>query len=193
MKKTTGLAFSHIGFYVKDIERMEAFYTALLGFFVTDRGTLPGPSGNFTLVFLSRDPDEHHQIVLASGRPPSVDFNVINQISLRADSLDTLRQLHARLEAAGASDVQPVTHGNAVSIYFRDPEGNRLELFIDTPWYVNQPMRVPVDLNASNEEIMRAVEIHARTLPGFQPRSQWRARMAALMGMTDTRPSGHGD
>ena len=34
------LAFSHIGFYVTDIERMEAFYTRFLGFTVTDRGAL---------------------------------------------------------------------------------------------------------------------------------------------------------
>ncbi|MCI2807650.1 VOC family protein [Eoetvoesiella caeni] len=178
-----GLSFSHVGFYVQDIDKMEQFYQGLLGFFVTDRGTLSGPSGEFKLVFLSRDPDEHHQIVLATGKPDSVSFNVINQISLRADSLDTLRDLYDKLAEAGASDIQPVTHGNAISVYLRDPEGNRLELFIDTPWYVDQPMRVPVDFRQSNDELMQSVEAHARQLPGFQPRSQWRARMVQLMGM----------
>lgn len=38
-----------------------------------------------------------------------------------------------------------IPDSNAISIYARDPEGNRLEIFIDTPWYVDQPMRVPVD------------------------------------------------
>lgn len=179
----SGLSFSHVGFYVKDIEKMERFYHELLGFFVTDRGTLPGPNGDFRLVFLSRDPDEHHQIVLATGRPDNLSFNIINQISLRADSLETLKSLYSRLPATEASDIHPVTHGNAVSVYFRDPEGNRLELFIDTPWYVDQPMRVPVDFSLPDDELMQAVEAHARKLPGFQPRSQWRARMAKMMGV----------
>ncbi|TFL14519.1 glyoxalase [Pusillimonas caeni] len=178
-----GLSFSHIGFYVQDIDKMEQFYRELLGFFVTDRGTLSGPSGEFKLVFLSRDPDEHHQIVLATGRPDSLSFNVINQISLRADSLATLKRLYTQLAQAGASDIQPVTHGNAVSVYLRDPEGNRVELFVDTPWYVDQPMRVPVDFNLPDDELMQAVEAHARQLPGFQPRGEWRARMAKLMNM----------
>ncbi len=176
-----GLSFSHIGLYVHNLEHMENFYTKLLGFFVTDRGTLPTPAGEVGLVFLSRDPDEHHQIVLATGRPETLDFNVINQISLRADSLDTLRSLFTRLAQTAAHDIQPVTHGNAISVYFRDPEGNRLEIFIDTPWYVSQPMRVPLDFSQPNAQLMQSVEAHARSLPGFESRSQWRARMAALM------------
>ena len=88
------------------------------------------------------DPTEHHQLVLASGRPEQIGFNVINQISFRVNNLSDLRALHQSMQEHGATDVQPVTHGNAVSIYFRDPEGNRLEVFFDTPWYVDQPMRV---------------------------------------------------
>jgi catechol-2,3-dioxygenase len=45
-----------------------------------------------------------------------------------------------------------VTRGNAWWVYLRDPEGNRLELFIDTPWLVTRPMRLPVDLSLSDEE-----------------------------------------
>ena len=116
-----GLAFSHVGIYVQDLAAMTRFYAELLDFAITDAGKLEGPSGPVELVFLSRDPAEHHQIVLATGRPEHVPFNVINQISLRADSLATLRDLHARLAGAGATDIHPITHGNAVSVYARDP------------------------------------------------------------------------
>ncbi|EEA01015.1 Glyoxalase/bleomycin resistance protein/dioxygenase [Burkholderia sp. H160] len=178
-----GLSFSHVGMYVRDLPTMVRFYTGLLDFTITDAGVLPGPNGPVDLVFLSRDPREHHQIVLASGRPEHVSFNVINQISLRADSLATLKELFGRLAAAGATDIQPTTHGNAVSVYARDPEGNRLELFIDTPWYVSQPMKVPVDFSLADEQLMEAVAHHARSLPGFEPRETWQARMAAKMGI----------
>ncbi len=178
-----GLSFSHMGFFVHQIERMECFYVDVLEFTVTDRGQLSGPNGMMNLVFLSRDPDEHHQIVLVSGRPEHLPFNPINQISLKADSLQTLRVMHQRLQAAGLPDIRPVTHGNAVSLYAPDPEGNRLELYLDLPWYVNQPMRVDVDFGMDDATLMQWLEDHARRLPGFEPRSVWRARMAARMGL----------
>jgi catechol-2,3-dioxygenase len=97
---------------------------------VADRGNL----GHVQLVFLSRNPDEHHQMVLASGRPAEPGFNTINQMSFRVPDLATLKRMHAGLLAEGVTDMQPATHGNAISIYCRDPEGNRIEVFWDTPW-----------------------------------------------------------
>lgn len=181
-----GLSFSHVGLFVHDLARMEAFYTRVLEFTVTDRGPLPRPGKpgeTFDLVFLSRDPDEHHQIVLVSGRPAELAFNVVNQISLRADSLATLREMHRRLVAEGAREISPATHGNAVSVYAKDPEGNRLELFVDTPWYVAQPVRVPVDLGLDDAALMAHLEVLARTLPGFCSRAAWREAMARRMGV----------
>lgn len=183
MKDRPGLTFSHIGIHVTDVARMEDFYTRVLEFTVTDRGQLTGPAANVELVFLSRDPDEHHQIVLASGRPAQVAFNVINQVSLKADSLRTLRTMHARLASEAAREIKPVTHGNALSVYALDPEGNRLELYLDLPWYVSQPVRVPVDLSLDDTALMTMLEQHARTLAGFMPRAEWRARMASRMGV----------
>jgi catechol-2,3-dioxygenase len=178
-----GFNFSHFGMYVHDIARQEDFYSRVLDFTVTDRGELAGPAGPMELVFLSRDPDEHHQIVLVSGRPEHLPFNVINQISLKGDSIASLRALLARLMAEGIQNAMPVTHGNALSIYLPDPEGNRLELYVDLPWYVAQPMRVPVDLSMDDEALMPWLEAHARSLPGFRPRSEWRAEMARRMGV----------
>jgi catechol-2,3-dioxygenase len=177
-----GFSFSHFGMFVTDIGRLEDFYTRLLDFTVTDRGQLEGPRGMMDLVFLSRDPDEHHQIVLITGRPRDLPFNPINQISLKADSLATLCAMHRTLLAEKLPGVTPVTHGNAVSIYVPDPEGNRLELYVDLPWYVSQPMRVPIDLTDEGTLLQR-LEAHARTLPGFRPREAWRAEMARRMGV----------
>jgi catechol-2,3-dioxygenase len=167
------VAFSHVGFYVHDLALMEDFYARVLGFTVTDRGELPVPGGRVGLVFLSRDPNEHHQVVLASGRPAALPFNVINQISFRVPGLPALRHFHAALQKEKASELSPVTHGNAISLYFRDPEGNRIELFFDTPWYCAQPCRETVDFSKSDEEILAESEKLARALPRFQPRAQW--------------------
>lgn len=178
-----GFHFSHFGLYVTDMARMEDFYRRILDFTVTDRGQLEGPNGPMHLVFLSRDPDEHHQIVLITGRPEGTGFNPINQISLKTDSLGTLRAMLATLQQEGLPGITPVTHGNAVSIYVPDPEGNRLELYVDLPWYVSQPLRLPVDLGPDDDTLMTRLEAHARSLPGFRPRAEWRAEMARRMGL----------
>jgi catechol-2,3-dioxygenase len=178
-----GLTFSHVGLYATDVDRQADFYKTVLDFTETDRGTLPTPSGPARLIFLSRDPDEHHQIVLVSGRPERVDFNVINQLSLKADSLPTLQAFHRRVRDAGVAELAPVTHGNALSVYFRDPEGNRVELYWDLPWYVSQPCRVAAPFDLPANELLAWAEAHARSLPGFKPRSEWRREMAQRMGI----------
>jgi len=173
----SNLQFSHIGLYVSDLPRMARFYRQALRFTQTDAGDL----GAVQLVFLSRDPREHHQLVLATGRPADAGFNVVNQISFRVPDIATLRQFHDRLLAGGASDMHPVTHGNAVSVYCRDPEGNRLELFMDTPWYCEQPLREPVDLSQPDEVILGRAEAIARRFPKFMSRAEWQAEVARRM------------
>ena len=172
------LSFSHLGIYVADLARMEDFYARVLGFTVTDRGALATRRGAVTLVFLSRDPRDHHQIVLAGGRPAELPFNPINQISFRMHDLAGLRQMHARLVAEAIAEIAPVSHGNALSVYFLDPEGNRVELFIDTPWHVDQPLRIRLDLGLPDAALWAKVEADARQLPGFRPVEEWRAEIA---------------
>ncbi len=176
------VAFSHVGLYVHDLALMVDFYVRVMGFVVTDRGELATDAGRVELVFLSRDPQEHHQIVLASGRPHAVAFNVVNQLSFRVRDLAALRHFDRALRAERATDLLPVTHGNAISLYFRDPEGNRIELFLDTPWHCVQPCREPVDLAASDEAILARTEALARGLPGFRTRASWSEEIAGKMG-----------
>jgi catechol-2,3-dioxygenase len=162
-----------MGIYVADLARMEDFYTRVLGFAVTDRGEL----GALAIVFLSLDPKEHHQIILATGRKDA-RFNPINQIAFRLAELADLRTMALRLRDEGVKDLSPISHGNAMSVYFSDPEGNRLEIFVDTPWYVRQPLRIPMDLSLPDAELWAWAETEARRQPGFQPVEEWRAQIA---------------
>jgi catechol-2,3-dioxygenase len=178
---TAPATLSHFGIHVTDIARMEDFYTRVLGLLVSDRGTLP--NGGPTLVFLSRDPDEHHQLVLVTGRPPGSGYNVVNQISFKLPALEDLQARHARLRADGIKEFRIVTHGNAWSIYFADPEGNRVELFVDTPWHTPQPFAEPFDVEAPVATIMEQTEAICRSRPGFASRAEWRRGQVARMAM----------
>lgn len=178
MTTSPPVSFSHLGIYVTDLARMEDFYTRVLGLLVSDRGQVPGGSD---LVFLSRDPDEHHQIVLATGRPPGVEFNVVNQISFKLATLADLKAMHARARDEGTKQFRIVTHGNAWSVYFADPEGNRVEVFVDTPWHTPQPVVEPFDIEAPVAVIERETEALCRNRPGFMSREQWRAAQVTRM------------
>jgi len=171
MSARPGLKFSHVGFYATNLDRQAEFYSNVLDFTITDRGFLQGPRGPMELVFMSR--------------PAEISFNVINQISFRADSVATLQQFYHRLQSSEVTELVPVTHGNALSVYFLDPERNRVELYVDTPWYVSQPCRVPAPIELPPDELMAWAETHARTLEGFRPRSEWRRDMARRMGVSD--------
>jgi catechol-2,3-dioxygenase len=66
-----------------------------------------------------------------------------------------------------------MSHTVALSVYFGDPDNNRVELFVDTPWYITQPTRELLDLSLSDHEIMESIEAFARKQPGFRSRSEW--------------------
>jgi catechol 2,3-dioxygenase-like lactoylglutathione lyase family enzyme len=175
MANSFSLALSHVGYFVTDINKMVDFYTRVLKFVVSDRGDRADGS---TIVFMTRDPREHHQLVFATGRPDKIDFSIVNQISFRVDSLTTLRTMfHALQKEPIQKMLGPVTHGNALSVYFLDPEGNRVELLIDTPWYVPQPHRLAVDLDQPEDQLWAGVEKHCRDTPGFKPAEEWRAEI----------------
>jgi catechol-2,3-dioxygenase len=185
--KPPNLMFSHMGISVTDLAKMETFYTQVLGFTVTDRGQAAG----LDIVFLSRDPLDHHQIVLATGRPMQMPANTcnplfgpcINQISFRMPTLADLRDMHGRLRAVGYRDEDMLVgnHGISWSIYVPDPEKNMLELFVDTEWYILQPLLIPLDFSKTDEEINALTERLCRQSPGFEPIAQWRERTGGRM------------
>jgi catechol 2,3-dioxygenase len=157
---------AHMGIYIKDRNVMERFYTEVLGLLVTDQGE---GRGGAHLTFLSGNRDNHHQVVLVTGRPDTAGFNPIQQISFMVDSLGDLREVQSRALALGATDMRPVSHGNAWSVYFKDPEGNTVEAYLDTPFHVSQPHGVFLDLSKSDAEILRDTEAACRKDPSFMP------------------------
>ena len=162
------ISLSHFELYVRDIISMEEFYSRYLGFVVTDRG-----EGENGMVFLSRNPDEHHQLVLNPRQSLKSVESPVDHISFRVDSIEKLRVFNNAL-LSSSTILQTVSHGTTWSIYFRDPEGNRLELFTDTPWHVNQPCKFEINFELSNEELLEFTEERIKDLPGFREVEDWR-------------------
>lgn len=169
------IEFSHVGLQVFDLDRMISFYSGLLGFPVTDRGMLHGKT---PIAFLSRNPRDHHQIALVQMRPEKARASTVNQISFRLPDIDTLRRMRNHLQRNGNEQFRMAMHGNALSIYVFDPEGNQVELFVDTPWYIPQPCSVSFDLDLPTPQILSETEKFCREQPGFSSAEDWRARLA---------------
>ena len=168
-------AFSHMGMFVADLARMKDFYTRVLGFTVTDSGELETPRGKLQFVFLSRNPSDHHQVVLVRGRTTDAETAMVQQVSFNVGTLANVRRAYRKVRDAGCEGLRPICHGNAWSIYFQDPEGNQIEMFCDTPWYVPQPLGFKIDLEKPEDELYRETEAFCREREGFKPIEEWRA------------------
>ena len=177
------LSLGHATLAVRDLDRMVAFYTDVLGFHVSNRGE-PVP-GMGEMAFLTQDPTAHHQIVLVhTPEPATRGFMLADHLAFRTESLDDLRVIGARLADADVATVIPISHGNAWSLYFTDPEGNGLECFVDTPFHVAQPYGDALDLSATDAEIEPAPRTKVESLPGSQPFDVWRDPLAARLGQS---------
>jgi len=169
---------THVGLYVRDLQRMEAFYSKVVGLMVSDRGNARGTD----FVFMTAQPGAHHQFVLVSGRAAD-SVTTVNQSSFRVRNLDELKEIWHRMKGAHVQHLRSVSHGNALSVYGDDPEGNMIEVYMDTEWHVPQPHMAPIDLERPNHEILAWNEHHCRETPGFMP-------MAAYADLTAARLEG---
>lgn len=172
-------ALSHIVMAVFDYEKMKDFYINVMGFSLSDSGSARGND----ICFLTLDPElDHHQLALAAGRKGEMGSTSLNHMAFRVGSLARLRQRYDALVAAGVSDIDPTTHYTWLSVYFRDPENNRMEFFCDTPWYVDQPVVEKLDMSLSDADIMRLTEEQSRAAAGFRLMEDWKTDAVAELG-----------
>ncbi len=174
------LEVAHSVLHVHDVEKMIGFYTDMLGFEVTDRG----PIMDQEIVFMSQIANHHHQVAFITGRTTPEKSNNTHHTAYRSSgTLDDLKALLGRLQAhPEVTGIMPLTHGNAWSIYFQDPENNGVEVFIDTPWHVKQPQGKPLDLTRSNDEIMADTEAAFADEPEFSDLGSFYRRRADHLG-----------
>ena len=165
---------SHMALFARDVERMIDFYGRVLGLNVSDgRKREAGISrGDSEIIFLSNEPQIHQQLQLSAGLFDGDECNVVHQVSFRLVDLPELREVARRIveeRQIDLSQLDQLDHGNAWSLYFRDPEGNMLELYVETPWKLKHPFAQHFDIMQPDDVIIGTTCERVRASEGVDP------------------------
>jgi catechol-2,3-dioxygenase len=129
MIKITGL--NHLVLFVSDVERSKKFYCDNLGFIVREE------LGKDAVFLHAGGSDNHHDLGLIFAGPSAAPLANGPRIGLyhsawEVSSIEDLKSAKESLEEigvlAGESD-----HGNSLSLYAKDPDGNEFEVFWMVP------------------------------------------------------------
>jgi catechol-2,3-dioxygenase len=113
---------------VANIERSKTFYSKVLGFEVVEQD--PEHGG----VFMSLG-EYGHTLDLSPIEQPETAVPVtpnrlgVHHIAFMVESEQALRDAYFALEDQGIEVVRAIDHVSQKSIYFHDPDGNRLEIY----------------------------------------------------------------
>jgi len=129
----------HLVLYVRDLSRSAAFYRDVLGW----REVLPEVPGMPAAAFSSGR--THHELLLIEVGEDATPIPTGRRVGLYhfglkvGDSDDELREALARVQAAGVTIVGASDHTVTHSLYILDPDGNEIELYVDTDvdWAAN--------------------------------------------------------
>lgn len=122
------LKVGHLVLKVTDLDAATAFYTGKLGFEIVNHLDRP------PMVFLSLGVQHHDLALVQVGGTDreTVDCQPgLHHFALQLENESALRAAHAYLTQHNVPVLRAVDHGTTHSIYFRDPAGNRIELYCD--------------------------------------------------------------
>lgn len=150
--------FAHAVLATKQFKEMVDWYTTVLEAEVVH--------SNAMLAFMTYD-DEHHRIAIAAvpGLADKPRHSVgLDHLAYTYANLGDLVFTYERLRDAGIKPVVTINHGPTTSMYYRDPDGNRVELQIDNfesveelkGFFRSDAMRNnPIGVNFDPEELAR--------------------------------------
>ena len=124
---------------------------------------------NPMISFLTYD-DEHHRMAIAQmpeSTPRQPGAPGLDHVAYTLADLEELLATYKRLKADGIMPVWPVNHGLTTSLYYEDPDGNRVEFQIENlgskeelqAYMVSDAFAAnPIGIDFDPEELLRRYE-----------------------------------
>ena len=120
---------SHVVFQTRRFDEMIAWYCNVFDAKVVHQDP--------ALAFITYD-DENHRFAIANLdvlKPEATDAGRgeigINHVAFTFDGVADLVHTYERLKQAGIEPYWPVHHGMTLSLYYQDPDGNRMEFQVE--------------------------------------------------------------
>ena len=123
----------HVLLRVADLERSKAFYCNVIGFRVAEQDPEHGQDAFMTLG------DDFHTLDIAQHPTPETADSPsrtrlgVAHIAFQVASYGALGEAYQTLLEHGVPVERAIDHVNQRSIYFLDPDGNRLEIYYEMP------------------------------------------------------------
>ena len=119
------LGIGHVHLKVSNLRKAEKFYIKLLGFKVNER------VNNYLFLTLGQ---KHHDLALqeiVNAKKPTENSIGLYHFAIEAKNLKELASLYFKLKKEKI-DVSPIDHGISRALYFSDPDGNWIEIYVDS-------------------------------------------------------------
>ena len=120
----------HVNIYVRNVERSHKWYEDVLGLHTYDY--MPGRAA-----FMSADQEQSHEVALIQvGEDALLQQKKqvgLNHMAWMMHSLDDLKESYQRLQELNVPIDHVSDHGLSIGIYFRDPDGNGIEVSYELP------------------------------------------------------------
>ena len=117
--------FAHFVLRASDLEASIEWYSTVLGMEVVHRNPM--------IAFMTYD-DEHHRLAIAQApvkEAPPKGSPGVDHVAYTLPDLGALLSTYKRLKGEGILPVWPINHGLTTSMYYQDPDGNRVEFQIE--------------------------------------------------------------
>lgn len=161
--------FHHFGVLTVRLEEMMAWYAKVLGMKTNFQST----TGGIAFAFTSNDRAHHRMALIAwPGLKDDADrwpHAKLQHVAFEYATIGELLTTWERLKGLGIEPVLATDHGMTIAFYYRDPDGNSVELFVDTF----------ADWDKSAEYVRTSPEFHQNTMGTYLDPAQlmaaWRA------------------
>jgi catechol 2,3-dioxygenase len=123
---TMPLVIGHVHLKVRDLNRAIEFYTKILGLSVSERVS--------HYAFLTFG-NMHHNVALnevgLNAELPKARAVGLYHFAIEVPTISEFKAFYHRLKEANV-EIRPVDHYISKALYFRDPDGNGIEIYVDT-------------------------------------------------------------